>query len=488
MNNDGAPICAVWRRVNPLMYQTLSHPSVSFDQYLPLISSELANDLAAVAADLRDLRVVHLNSTATGGGVAEILQSMVPFMNALGITTERVVINPPPRFFQVSKRIHNLLQGANGELTPEELKIYFRSIRDVASAIKDHNLTADVWYLHDPQLLPLAQLLPRDPEAAWFWLIHIDLTAPNPQVLESLLPLTQAYDRLVFSLDSYVPSQLNGATPVYIAPPAIDPLSVKNMPMEEPEAARLVAAMGIDPARPLVTQVSRFDLWKDPCGVVDAYRLARQEVPGLQLALLGLSQASDDPEALDVLASVEEHAAQDPDIHLYFSPAGLPDSIDIVVNAFQTASQVVVQKSIREGFGLTVTEAMWKGKAVIGGNVGGIRLQIQDGVSGYLVDTSEECAWRIVELMQDPGLRDRIGQKARESVRENYLLPRLALDYLKVAKSRLSDAAESNDHQSDVLPGVEIPDPLAKPAGRRNARSNGRAASKVRVTRSSSRT
>ena len=222
--------------------------------------------------------------------------------------------------------------------------------------------------------------------------------------------------------------------------------------------------------------------------MIDACRLAKETVPDLQLALLGLVQATDDPEALEVLKTVEEHAGGDPDIHLYFSPAGLPASIDIVVNAFQTASQVVVQKSIREGFGLTVTEAMWKGKAVIGGNVGGIRLQIQDGVSGYLVDTSEECAWRIVELMQDPGLRDRIGQKARESVRENYLLPRLALDYLKVAKSRLSDAAESNDHQSDVLPGVEIPDPLAKPAGRRNARSNGRAASKVRVTRSSSRT
>ena len=469
------------------MYQTLSHPPVSFDQYRPLITPELAKELTSVAADLRNMRVVHLNSTATGGGVSEILQSMVPFMNALGIKTERVVINPPPRFFQVTKRIHNLLQGAEGGLSPEELKIYFRSIRDVARAIKRHNLSADVWYLHDPQLLPLAQLLPRDPDAAWCWLIHIDLTAPNPQVLEALLPLTQDYDRLVFSLDSYVPSQLDGATPVYITPPAIDPLSVKNMPMEEPEAARLVAAMGIDTARPLVTQVSRFDLWKDPCGVVDAYRLARQEVPGLQLALLGLSQAADDPEALDVLASVQEHAAQDPDIHLYFSPAGLPASIDTVVNAFQTASQVVVQKSIREGFGLTVAEAMWKGKAVIGGNVGGIRLQIQDGVSGYLVDTSEECAWRIVELMQDPGLRDRMGQVAGETVRQKFLLPRLALDYLKVAKSPVSDSVKSNAHQVDALPGVEDSGPLAMPAGRSNGRKNGRAASKPGVTRSAAR-
>jgi trehalose synthase len=426
------------------MYLTVAHPPVDFDRYRPLIPPQLANDLTALAQELRHLRFVHINSTATGGGVSEILQSMVPLMNALGIATERVVIEPPPRFFQATKHIHNLLQGAQGGLSSEESKVYFQSIRDVARDIRRHRLEADVWFLHDPQLLPLAHLLPRDPDSAWFWVAHIDLTAPNQGVLESLLPLAGNYDGLVFSLDAYVPNQLNGRPPVCIATPAIDPLSVKNTPLEEPEALEIVAAMGVDPARPLVTQVSRFDHWKDPWGVIDAYRLARQAFPDLQLALLGLSQAADDPESQEVLASVTEYAAQDPDIHLYSCVDGLPSSIDMVVNAFQVASQVVVQKSTREGFGLTVTEAMWKGKAVVGGNVGGIRLQIEDGVSGYLVDTSEECARRIIQLMRSPGLRARMGEKARETVRQEFLLPRLALDYLRLAKASAPGPNGSN--------------------------------------------
>jgi len=445
------------------MYHVVNHPPVAFDSYSPHISPQLANDLTTLAGEFRNRRVVHINSTAEGGGVAEILQSMVPLMNSLGITTERVVINPPPQFFQVTKRIHNLLQGAKGSLSTEELKVYFRSIRKVAGDIRRHGLKADVWFLHDPQLLPLAHLLPRDPLSTWIWVVHIDLTAPNQGVMESLLPLTRGYDRLVFSLDSYVPKELGDTPPVYIAPPAIDPLTVKNAHLAESAASEIVAAMGIDPARPLITQVSRFDFWKDPWGVIDAYRLARQSIPGLQLAMLGLSQATDDPESLEVLASVTEHAARDPDIHLYFCCEELPSSIDKVVNAFQVASQVVIQKSIAEGFGLTVTEAMWKGTPVVGGNVGGIRQQIQNGVSGYLVNTAEECARRIVQLMQDPDLRFRIGEKARESVRERFLLPRLALDYLKAAKSRLNVLDNGNRRGSQALRDLQVSNAVHSP-------------------------
>jgi trehalose synthase len=416
------------------MFLKLDHPPVCFDAYAPYMTPELAKELTELAGKMSHLRVAHLNSTATGGGVAEILQSMVPFCNALGIQTERIVINPDvPEFFQATKKIHNLLQGAEGTLTDQELAVYFGCIEDVAKRMKHAEVAADVWVLHDPQLLPLARLLRKDDNGAWIWVCHIDLTAPNPSALDALLPLNSHYDHLVFSLQDYVPEGLAASMPVYIAPPAIDPLSPKNTPVCAKRAFEIVGAMGIDPARPLVSQISRFDFWKDPWGVIDAFRTARESVPGLQLALLGLSQATDDPDALDVLASVRDHAAGDPDIHMYYDPSGIPDTIDMVVNAFQVASLALMQKSTREGFGLTVTEGMWKGTPMIGGNAGGIRAQIEDGASGYLVSSPEECAARLVELLRDPCLRARMGDAARESVRQRFLLPRLALDYLKVA-------------------------------------------------------
>jgi trehalose synthase len=330
------------------------------------------------------------------------------------------------------------------------LEIYFQNIRDVAEEISQNQIAADVWFLHDPQLLPLARLLPKPADQTWLWVCHIDLTVPNGSVLDTLLPLARDYDQVIVSLPEYAPKGLNGTPPVRIVPPAIDPLTTKNDPVGESEALSLVAATGIDPARPLITQVSRFDPWKDPQGVIDAYRLARRDIPGLQLALLGLSQANDDPEALEMLAKVTEHADGDPDIHLYFDPNGLPCTVDCIVNAFQVASAVIIQKSTREGFGLTVTEAMWKGAAVIGGNVGGIRVQIEDGVTGYLVNSPEECAQRVVQLFQDPGLRTRMGEAAQGRVRERFLLPRLALDYLKVVKSHIEGLAtvESTNRRS----------------------------------------
>ena len=430
------------------MFVTVPQQPVNIDQYLPLLSTELVDELAAVAERLRGRRILHLNSTAEGGGVAEILRSMTPLMRSLGLSTDWVVINPPPSFFQVTKKVHNLLQGAEGELSSEEKETYLGDVQRVAEQMRLDGLDADVWFLHDPQLLPLARFLRKGRDGAWFWVVHIDLTTPNQSVLDFLLPLTTRYDGLAFSLDSYIPRELDGSPPIYVTPPAIDPLSVKNVPMDAVEASRIVTAMGIDPAQPLVTQVSRFDYWKDPWGVIEAYRLARRDIPGLQLALLGLSQASDDPEALEVLNSVTEYAGGDPDIHLHYSCEGLPASIDSIVNAFQTASQVVLQKSTREGFGLTVAEAMWKGKPVIGGKVGGIRAQIEDGVSGYLVDTPAQCASRIAELMRDSQLMSRIGRAARESVRQRFLLPRLALDYLQIADRTLEGGTHVNGRGS----------------------------------------
>ena len=421
------------------MYSRLDHPPVRFDDYRPLLDPKLADELAAVAGELGKLRVLHLNSTATGGGVAEILQSMVPLGNSLGIETERIVINPDAaEFFDVTKKIHNMLQGSEGELSPEELDIYFSCIQRVADDMKAKSLTADVWFVHDPQLLPLARLLPKKEGETWIWICHIDLTTPNKSVLDALMPLTHDYDQLIFSQQAYVPKDLGDKVPVLIAPPAIDPLTIKNTPMDMDQAQQIVSAMGIDTSRPLITQVSRFDLWKDPWGVIDAFRIARESVPGLQLALLGLSQATDDPEGAKVYNTVADHAAGDPDIHLYFDPSEMPVSVDEVVNAVQMASKVLVQKSTREGFGLTVTEGMWKGKPVIGGDAGGIRVQINNGVSGFLVSSPDECAQRLVELLQDEALSARIGVAAKESVRQLFLLPRLALDYLTIALAHVN--------------------------------------------------
>ena len=421
------------------MFSRLDHPPVAYEDYRPLLDPKLADELATVAGEMGQLRVLHLNSTATGGGVAEILQSMVPLGNSLGIETERIVINPDAaEFFDVTKKIHNMLQGSEGELSSAELDIYFSCIQRVADDMRAKGLEADVWFVHDPQLLPLARLLPKKQGETWIWICHIDLTTPNKSVLDALMPLSQDYDQLIFSQSAYVPKDLGDKVPVLIAPPAIDPLTSKNTAMDLPQARKIVAAMGIDTARPLVTQVSRFDLWKDPWGVIDAYRIARESVPGLQLALLGLRQATDDPEGAKVFQTVADHAAGDPDIHLYFDPAEMPVSVDEVVNAVQMASAVLIQKSIREGFGLTVTEGMWKGKPVIGGDAGGIRVQINDGVTGFLVSSPEQCAQRLVELLQDDALSARIGVAAKESVRQRFLLPRLALDYLRVARAQVN--------------------------------------------------
>lgn len=443
------------------MLVRVNHPQISPGSYSSLLPNQLLDELTQLAQRFKNVRIVHANSTAQGGGVAEILQSLVPFMNSMGVATERIVISPEePEFFQVTKRIHNLLQGSSGSLSQQEMEVYIQCVEQVAEDIASRQLDADVWFFHDPQLLPLAMLLPKKRNELRFWVCHIDLTAPNAETLDSLAPLTSYYDGLAFSLDEFVPDGILGRYPVYITPPSIDPLTDKNTPMAQEEALRIVSAMGIDPERPLVTQVSRFDFWKDPWGVIDAYRLAREEAPGLQLALLGLSQAADDPEALGVLHSVTDYAGGDPDIHAYFYPGGLPDSIDRIVNAFQTASVAVLQKSTREGFGLTVSEAMWKGQPVIGGNVGGIRTQIQDGISGFLVDSPEECGKRIVQLIQDEKLRLHMGEAARQRVRERFLLPRLAADYLKAVQSLMPRQAlaghdAANGHRTDAFAELE---------------------------------
>ena len=414
------------------MFHRIDLSSVPFDPYTRLLEPELTEDLQSLVRDMNGSRVVHVNSTPVGGGVAEILRSLVPISKGLGLDTDWYIISPPKDFFDVSKKIHNLLQGADGALTAAESETY-SLYGGEAGKLDFGPLAADVWILHDPQLLPLMAILPEDKHPPIVWVCHIDLSAPNEKMLASAFPNIIRADVKVFSMAEYVPSKLDD-TVVHVIPPAIDPLSEKNRPMPMSVARRRMSAMGIDVSRPLVTQVSRFDPWKDPWGVVDAYKKAKETVHNLQLAYLGASHATDDPEGKTILDALTDDTRHDPDIHLY-GDADIPlETVDQVVSAFQTASDVVLQKSIREGFGLTVTEAMWKNQPVIGGNVGGIRAQISDGESGFLVDSVEECASRIVQLLERPELRKSMGAAAKESVRNRFLLPRLLRDYLRAAK------------------------------------------------------
>jgi trehalose synthase len=407
---------------------------VQLEDYVGIVPDNLIAEVVTSEERLGGLRVVHINATPVGGGVAEILKSLVPLMSSVGLDAEWYAIEPDDSFFQITKALHHCLQGKSGYPGSGEIELYLAHNERAARTLAAMGVTADLWIVHDVQVLPLLRYLRATAPA--IWVCHVDTTEPNDWIRELLLPYMTEYQRIVFSMPEY---HLQGLDPfrVSIFPPAIDPLSPKNMPMSPKKARELLTGLGIDPARQLVSQVSRFDRWKDPWGVIDVYRLAKQEVPELQLALVGVMTAKDDADALEVFASVKEHAAGDPDIHLYSNPLVIGD---LEVNAFQTGSDVIVQKSTREGFGLTVAEAMWKGTPVIGGDCGGIRLQICDGKTGFLVSDAPSCARRIVTLLRDPALARRIGEAGRESVRSNYLMPRLLRDYLKLASTLVNKA------------------------------------------------
>jgi len=406
---------------------TLDLGLVPLESYDSLIEADAREEILSGAQPLKGLRVVHVNATPRGGGVAEILRSLVPMMRGLGIDASWWVLEADEAFFTVTKRLHNGLQGKMTLLRREDVECYWLHNERAASAIELAFGSPDILVVHDPQVMAVPAFLRDGTRSVWH--CHVDLTEPAKDVQTRLLPLTQYYARCLVSMPEYAAAGLPLERTVAF-PPAIDPFTAKNRRLPLEEARARLACLGIDCGRPLVTQVSRFDPWKDPLGVVDAYRLAKRQVPGLQLALVGALTAIDDPEGAEVWRSVSSYAGDEPDIHIYPQPEVGGD--EITVNAFQTASNVVVQKSVREGFGLTVTEAMWKGKPVIGGDCGGIRLQIEDGVNGHLVSNAAECAERIVDLLNDPRRARAMGAAARESVRRRFLMPRLLLDYLRL--------------------------------------------------------
>jgi len=396
----------------------------SIDDYVDCVEVEQVERIKEKAHELSGLRVLHLSSTPYGGGVAELLNALIPLMKNVGLDVRWQVLERDDEFFTVTKILHNSLQGMGAEWTAEMADAYIARSREYAKDFKD---SYDIVVVHDPQPAVLAGLLEEQSRrnGAWIWRCHLDLSAPDPEAMELLNSLlTYCYEIAIFTSRKFIPRDLR-VEPVLMAP-SIDPLNPKNMPMEPSVVRDAVERYGVDPTLPMVVQVSRFDPWKDPLGVINAVEIAREMVPDLQLVFIG-SMANDDPEGYHYYQKTAERAAAMPGVLLLTNVDGIGN---LGVNAFQRAADVVVQKSIREGFGLTISEALWKSKAVVAGNVGGIPLQVDDGINGYLVDGVEECAERMVELLNDPKKRERFGRSGRAKVKKKFLTPRHLEDYL----------------------------------------------------------
>ena len=388
--------------------------------YRHLIGRTLVEEIQQLSEPLAGKRVLHLSATAMGGGVSEILYALVPLMREAGLETEWQIILGREEFFNVTKLLHNALQGNPHGLSEEDWEI-FHQYNKLNAAELDGEY--DYVIVHDPQPAAMRTYLPDAP-GRWIWRCHIDLSTPNPDAIARMVPLVEPYDCKVFHLRDYVPPGVDGK--VEILPPAIDPLAPKNMALAPEDAAYIVEQFGIDVEQPMLVQVSRFDPWKDPSGVIDAYRIVKEQHPGVQLALVG-SMAHDDPEGWEFYNQTVEYAGDDPDIRIL---SNLNNVGAVEVNAFQVHARVCLQKSIKEGFGLTVSEALWKARPMIGGRVGGIVRQIEDGVTGYTVSSSEECAARVLDVMADPEAARAMARRGKEHVRTHFLTPRLVRDWL----------------------------------------------------------
>lgn len=407
------------------MLQEVALGQKTLTDYTHIVGKELTEQIRQLAEPLKGKRVLHVSATAFGGGVSEILYTLVPLMRDVGIDAHWHVIFGKEEFYNATKLLHNSLQGAEETLSDEQWELF-----DEINAMNAEGLQGewDVVIVHDPQ--PIGLLRGAKAKGKhWVWRCHIDLSTPNPAPIARLLPMIEEYDASVWHLEDYVPNGMGRhREDVRICPPAIDPLSPKNMAFSPEDAAFVCRQFGIDVDRPLITQVSRFDPWKDPIGVIDAYREVTEQVPEAQLAMVG-SMATDDPEGMEYFQKTFEYAGGDDDIKIL---SNLNNVGAIEVNAFQSQSDICLQKSIREGFGLTVTEALWKGRPTVAGNVGGIPLQIEDGVGGFLVDSPSQCAERCLEILRDPELGKTLGRQGKEHARKHFLTPRLLRDWLQL--------------------------------------------------------
>jgi len=410
------------------MLHKVSLRIADIDKYRLIEARGVIDEVVSLGEELKGIRLCHINSTPFGGGVAELLVSYIPLLHSLGIKADWQIIRGDRRFFTITKALHNALQGATFEdIKKEKTRKEYQS-QNAANA-RELDLNYDVFIVNDPQPAALRHYLPTN-NAKWIWRCHVDSSEPDKAVWNFLRPYIEEHDAAVFTTEKFIPRNLNIARIATMAP-AICPFSSKNMFIKRELCHELLENMGFDTGRPIITQVSRFDRWKDPFGTIDAYRLAKKEIPGLQLAMIG-SFAPDDPESWDMHAAINSEAIKDNDFFVHSNLTGVGN---MKVNAFQRASDLIVQKSIREGFGLVVAEALWKEKLVIAGNAGGIPLQMTGELSNYLVDSVEECAEKIVYLLKNPVVAKRLGKIGKEIVRKNFLLTRLARDELRLVKS-----------------------------------------------------
>jgi trehalose synthase len=401
----------------------VSVDKVRLEKYASIIGEKKIEEIKTLAENLTGKKVCHVNSTSFGGGVAEILQRLVPLMCDVGLKAEWKVIKGSDEFFNVTKTMHNGLQGMNISLTEQMKKTYLKYNKNNA---RELDLNHEFVVVHDCQPAAIISQCP-DRVGKWIWRCHIDLSHPNQAFMDFITAFALQYDSLIFSMAQFVQEPLK-AKKIAIIPPSIDPFSAKNNPLSESLLLSVLDKYEVDAEKPIITQVARFDPWKDPLGVIDVYRLVRKKVPNVQLLLIA-SMAKDDPQGWAYYEKTARHAAEDYNIHLLTDLNGVGD---IEVNAFQRASDVVLQKSIREGFGLSVAEALWKEVPVVGGNVGGIPLQILHGKTGFLVNSIGEAARRTIYLLEHSVEAKKMGKEGKEHVLKNFLITRHLQDYLKL--------------------------------------------------------
>jgi len=397
--------------------------TVRLNDFVRIVGEPEIDSIRDLAEGLKGLSITHVNSTSYGGGVAEILRSMVPLMRDVGLDATWEIIKGSFEFFSVTKKIHNALQGMSSELTDEDKETYLEYNKTNSKSLR---LDSEFVVVHDNQPAPLIEFFPNR-RGKWIWRCHVDLSTPNIAIWNFLEPYLGHYNAAIFSADKYVIPSLR-LPKISVIPPSINPLSDKNREIPEDMVSKVLEKYGVKLNKPIITQVGRFDLWKDTLGAVEVYRLVKKEVPDVQLLLI-TSMAEDDPEGWLYFEKTARQSGNDQDIHMLTDLIGVKD---LEVNAFQRASNVILQMSTREGFGLTVSEGLWKGVPVVGRNVGGIPLQIINGSTGFLVDTLGEAAERTVYLLKNQEESKKLGETGKDHVLRNFLITRHLKDYLKL--------------------------------------------------------